>query len=91
MHRLSSHAVAASYIQKIKIGINVSSGTIFLKQKEEDWQQMLAQGPSSSSKQKEEGPCKMEGGEGQRRKDSENVSGGGKRPRKIYRQRKSNN
>ena len=30
--------------------MNVSSGTIFLKQKEENWQQMLAQGQSSSPK-----------------------------------------
>ena len=29
-------------------GIDVSSETIFLKQKEEDWQQMLAQGQCSS-------------------------------------------
>ena len=33
-----------------KTGTDVSSGTIFLKQKEEDWQQMLAQGESSSPK-----------------------------------------
>ena len=33
-----------------KIGIDVSSGTIFLRQKEEDGQQMLAQGQSSSHK-----------------------------------------
>ena len=33
---------------KIKIGTDVSSLSIFLKQKEEDWQQMLAQGQSSS-------------------------------------------
>ena len=36
--------------KKRKIGTDVSSGTIFLKQKEEDWQQMLAQGQSSSPK-----------------------------------------
>ena len=34
------------------IGTDVSSGRIFLKQKEEDWQQMLAQGKSSSAKKK---------------------------------------
>ena len=28
--------------------MDVSSGTIFLKRKEEDWQQMLAQGQPSS-------------------------------------------
>ena len=33
-------------------GIDVSSATIFLKQKEEDWQPMLAQGQSSSQKTK---------------------------------------
>ena len=33
-----------------KIGTDLSSVTIFLKQKEEDWQQMLAQGQSSSQK-----------------------------------------
>ena len=33
-----------------KIGTDVSSGTILLKQKEEDWQQRLAQGQSSSLK-----------------------------------------
>ena len=31
-----------------KTGTNVGSGTIFLKQKEGDWQQILAQGQSSS-------------------------------------------
>ena len=35
----------------MKTGTDDSSGTIFLKQKEEDWQQMLAQGQSSSQKQ----------------------------------------
>ncbi|MPX07482.1 hypothetical protein C0133_08905, partial [Moraxella catarrhalis] len=35
------------------MGTDVSSGPIFLKQKEEDWQQMLAQGQSSSPKKKE--------------------------------------
>ena len=32
--------------------MDVSSGTVFLKQKGEDWQQMLAQGQSSSPKKK---------------------------------------
>ena len=32
--------------------MDVSSVTIFLKQKEEDWQQMLAQGHSSSLKER---------------------------------------
>ena len=36
-----------------RIGRDVSSAAIFLKQKEEDWQQMLAQGQSSSPKNKE--------------------------------------
>ena len=31
-----------------EIGTDVSSGTVFLKQKEKDWQWMLAQGQSSS-------------------------------------------
>uniref|UniRef100_A0A9L0TE59 Uncharacterized protein n=1 Tax=Equus caballus TaxID=9796 RepID=A0A9L0TE59_HORSE len=35
------------------MGMHVSSGPIFLKQKEEDWQCMLAQGYSSSKKKKE--------------------------------------
>ena len=50
---LISHAVAASHIQKSrgKIGTDVSSGLIFLKQKkEEDCEQILAQGKSSSTK-----------------------------------------
>ena len=34
-----------------------SSGTIFLKLKEEDWQQMLAQGQSSSSKKEKAQRC----------------------------------
>ena len=33
-----------------KMGTDVSLGPLFLKQKEEDWQQVLAQGQSSSSK-----------------------------------------
>ena len=32
--------------------MDVSSVTVFLRQKEEDWQQMLAQGQSSSTKKK---------------------------------------
>ena len=36
-----------------EIGTDVSSATVFLKQKEDDWQQMLAQGQSSSHTQKE--------------------------------------
>ena len=49
-HHSSSHTVVVSHIQKKKrkIGTDVSSVTIFLKQKEEDWHQMLAQGQSSS-------------------------------------------
>ena len=46
----SSHTVVASHIQKRKSATDVSSETTFLKQKEEDWQQMLAQGQSSSPK-----------------------------------------
>ena len=41
-----------TYTKKWKTGTDVSSGIIFLKQKEEDWQQMLAQGQSSSGKKK---------------------------------------
>ena len=51
----SSHAVAASHIGWRKIGTDVRSVTIFLKQKGEDWQQTLAQGQSSSPKTKETG------------------------------------
>ena len=48
---LASHAVEGSHIQSRKIGIDVSSGLIFVKQKkEEDWQRMLAQGEPSSQK-----------------------------------------
>ena len=46
----SSHVVVASYIQKR--GTDVSSVTLFLKQKEEDWQQISAQGQSSSQEKK---------------------------------------
>ena len=41
------------HTEQRKTDTNVSSGTIFLKQKEEDWQQMLAQGQSSSQKKKQ--------------------------------------
>ena len=42
LHHSSSYAVVAIHIQnKGKIDTYVSSGLIFLKQKEEDWQQML--------------------------------------------------
>ena len=51
-----SHAMEASHTQsRGKIGTDVSSGLIFLKQKQqkkEDWQQMLAQSKSFSLKQK---------------------------------------
>ena len=41
------------HIRWRKIGTDVSSGRIFLKpKKEEDWQQMLAQGKSSSAKKR---------------------------------------
>ena len=36
-----------------RIGTDVNSATIFLKQEEEDWQQMLAQGQSSSKEIKD--------------------------------------
>ena len=53
LHHSISQALAATHIQKQrKIGIDVTSGPIFLKQKEEDWQWMLAQGQSSSPKKK---------------------------------------
>ena len=45
-----------------KIGTNVSSATIFRKQKEEDWQQVLAQGQSSSPKNPEITIHLIEGG-----------------------------
>ena len=35
---------------KLPIGTDVSSGPIFLKQKQEDWQQMLTQGQASLPK-----------------------------------------
>ena len=47
-HNSSDLAVAASHIKYGKIGTDVS--LIFLKQKEEDWQQLLAQGQSPSQK-----------------------------------------
>ena len=37
------------YKKQRKTGTDVSSGPVFLKQKEEDWQQMLAQGQSFSA------------------------------------------
>ena len=40
------------HTKKRKIGTDVSSGAIFLKQTEKNWQQMLAQGESSSPKKK---------------------------------------
>ena len=40
----------SSSSKKRNIGADISSATIFLKQKQEDWQQMLAQGQSSSPK-----------------------------------------
>ena len=39
-----------TYKKQRKVGTDVSSGTILLKQKEEDWQQGLVQGQSSSPK-----------------------------------------
>ena len=43
-HCSSSHAVAESHIQNRGRRQDVSSVTIFLKQNQEDWQKMLAQG-----------------------------------------------
>ena len=43
----ATHAGAASHKKWRRIETDVNSGTIFLKQKEEHWQQMLAQGQSS--------------------------------------------
>ena len=34
---LISHAVAVPHIKERKMGMDVSSATVFLKQKEEDW------------------------------------------------------
>ena len=62
-HSSSSHAVAVSHIQNRQIGTDVSSATIFLKQKEEDWQQTLAQGQSSSPKKKKAEELEDQGGE----------------------------
>ena len=42
-----------------KIGTDVSSRTIFLKQKEEDWQWMLAQGQSFSPKKRKRAVRKL--------------------------------
>ena len=47
---LARHAVMAPNIKQRKTGTDVTSATIFLKQQEEDWQQILAQGQSSSKK-----------------------------------------
>ena len=44
--------MVAAQIKQRTMGTNVSSVTVFLKQKEEEWQQMLAQGQSSSHTQK---------------------------------------
>ena len=50
---ISSHAVVGvPHTKWRKMGTDVSSGQIFLKQKEEEWQQMLAQGESSSAKKR---------------------------------------
>ena len=44
-HHLPSHAVVGiPHIKWRKMGTDVSSGPVFLSKKEEDWQQMLAQG-----------------------------------------------
>ena len=42
--------VSIPHTKQRKSGTDINSGTIFLKQKEEDWQQKLAQGQSSSPK-----------------------------------------
>ena len=47
-HHSSSRAVP--HTKWRRIGRDVSSVAVFLKQKEEDWQQMLAQSQSSSPK-----------------------------------------
>ena len=49
---LSKPCWAASHIKWRKIDRDVSSVSVFLKEKEEDWQQMLAQGQPSSKKKK---------------------------------------
>ncbi|WP_261105341.1 hypothetical protein, partial [Streptococcus mitis] len=54
MHCSSSHAVVVSNIQNRR-RLAQMLATIFLKQKEENWQQMLAQGQSSSAKRKKIG------------------------------------
>ena len=44
-HPLACHAVVGiPHIKQRKMGKDVSSGPVFLSKKEEDWQQMLAQG-----------------------------------------------
>ena len=50
IHPSSSHDVVASHIHNRGILPQICSGTIFLKQREGDWQQMPAQGPSSLPK-----------------------------------------
>ena len=47
--------MAASYIKQRKTGTDVSSAIIFLTQKEEDWQEMLAQAnlPHKKERKKE--------------------------------------
>ena len=47
-HSSSSHTMVASHIKWRKIGADVGSVAVLLKQGEEDWQQMLAQGQFSS-------------------------------------------
>ena len=42
---LASHAVAGiPHVKQKRMGMDVSSGPVFLSKKEEDWWQMLAQG-----------------------------------------------
>ena len=44
-HCLASHAVSGiPHIKQRKMGMDVSSGPVFLSKKEKDWRQMLAQG-----------------------------------------------
>ena len=51
-----------------KIGTDISSLTIFLKQKEEDWQQMLAQSQSYSPKEKRKNKTNTKNSEKEREK-----------------------
>ena len=53
-HCSSSYAVAATHMQNTGRLAQIGSGTILLKQKEENWQQMLARGQSSSPKSKKQ-------------------------------------